>query len=80
MLYKFIMNRGEEEAIHPYNLEQAMRRFQRDYIRNIIEVANWDMPVAAKMLGIGLDELKQKMNFYGAFEDARNRSGDFKHL
>lgn len=58
------MNRGKEKAVHPYNLEHAVHRFQRDYIRNILELTNWDMPTAAKMLGIGLDELKRKMDFY----------------
>lgn len=59
------MNTQENQSIHPYNLENAMHRFERDYIRNILELTNWDLEATARMLGIELDELKRKLVFYG---------------
>lgn len=58
------MNAQGEQTVHPFNLEQATRRFQRDFIRNILELVCWDMEAAAGMLGVGLDELERKMAFY----------------
>ncbi|MFC1829890.1 helix-turn-helix domain-containing protein [Thermodesulfobacteriota bacterium] len=58
------MHRTEEQTLHPYNLEQATRRFQQDHIHNVLELTNWDLEAAARFLGIELYELKQKINAY----------------
>lgn len=33
---------------HPYNLRQAMSRFERGYLSNILELTQWDRAKAAK--------------------------------
>lgn len=52
----------EEQTVHPYNLEQATKRFQRSHIHNVLEITNGDLEAAAKMLGIELYEMKQKID------------------
>ncbi len=61
----FSMSRQEDNSVHPFNLERTTKRFQRDHIQNVLEATNWDLETAAKMLGIGPDELKKKMVSYG---------------
>lgn len=49
---------------HPYNLRSALERFERDYLQNILVLAAWDEPQAARMLGIHLKTLKAKLSQY----------------
>ena len=58
------MHPQEDHTVHPYNLEQATKRFQQDHIHNVLEVTNWDLEATARMLGIELNELKQKVDSY----------------
>lgn len=55
------MSQDEEKNENPFNLEQVTKRFQLDYIQNVLESTNWDIEAAANLLGISLDDLKQKM-------------------
>ena len=49
---------------HPYNLRRALERFERDYLHNILVLADWDKAKAAKMLGIRLKTLETKLKKY----------------
>lgn len=51
-------------APHPYNLQQAIERFERGYIANILELTRWNRRKAAQMLGIPPDMLALKMRYY----------------
>lgn len=51
-------------ALHLYNLQQALERFERGYIANILELARWNRRKAAQMLGISTDALISKMQYY----------------
>jgi len=50
---------------HPYNLRQALRGFERDYVRNILELLRWDLVQAAGVLGISEQALQRKIHYYG---------------
>ena len=52
---------------HPYNLQRALERFERGYLRNILVLANWDTAYAAEMLGISQKTLSRKMKKYEIF-------------
>lgn len=49
---------------HPYNLQQAIERFERGYIANILELTRWNHRKTAKMLGISPEMLAAKMRDY----------------
>ena len=49
---------------HPYNLRQAMARFERGYLSNILELTQWDRAKAARMLGIEKNTLEMKIRDY----------------
>ncbi len=49
---------------HPYNLQQAIERFERGYIANILELTRWNRRKTAQMLGISADALTAKMQYY----------------
>ena len=52
---------------HPYNLQQALERFERGYLHNILVLADWDLDDAAEMLGIRPKTLSGKMKKYELF-------------
>jgi DNA-binding NtrC family response regulator len=52
------------QTVHPYNLRHALERFERDYLHNILVLANWDITRAAEMLGISSRTLTSKMKRY----------------
>ena len=52
------------QGVHPYNLRQAIERFERKYIRNILELTRWDRWKTAEMLGIAPDTLTAKIRRY----------------
>lgn len=52
---------------HPYNLQRALERFERGYLRNILVLADWDIDYAAEMLGIRRETLSRKMKKYEIF-------------
>ena len=49
---------------HPYNLQQAIERFERGYIANILELTRWNHRKTARLLGISTDALTAKMRDY----------------
>ena len=49
---------------HPYNLRAAVEDFECKYIRNILELASWDMQKTAWMLNIRRTTLEAKMEKY----------------
>lgn len=49
---------------HPYNLQRALERFERDYVRNILVLTAWDQTSAASMLGISQKMLQTKVKKY----------------
>ena len=49
---------------HPYNLSQAMARFECGYLANILELTRWNRIKAARMLGIKLNTLENKIRDY----------------
>jgi DNA-binding NtrC family response regulator len=48
----------------PYNLQQAIERFERGYIANILELTRWNRRKTAQMLEIPPDVLAAKMREY----------------
>lgn len=59
--------RAKDTIEHPYNLQQALQRFERGYLSNILVLANWDLAYAAEMLGIHPKTLSRKMKKYELF-------------
>ena len=51
-------------GVHPYNLQQAIERFERGYIANMLELTRWNRRKTAQMLGIPPDTLAAKMLDY----------------
>lgn len=49
---------------HPYNLQRALERFERDYVRNILVLTAWDLASTATMLGISQKMLETKVRQY----------------
>lgn len=63
--YSGLRAQGTENAIeHPYNLQRALERFERDYLCNILVLAGGDADYAAKMLGISPNALSRKIKKY----------------
>jgi transcriptional regulator with GAF, ATPase, and Fis domain len=59
------MDRSDPNTVHPFNLENATLRFQRDYIRNVLELTNWDLERTAMLLGMELEDLKRRLEICG---------------
>ncbi len=49
---------------HPYNLQQALKRFECSYLQNILVLADGDVAHAAEMLGISPKTLSKKIKRY----------------
>lgn len=64
----------ERAGSHPYNLRQALARFEHGYIANILELTRWDRAKAARMLGIGKEELALKIRDYQISQEANNKT------
>jgi DNA-binding NtrC family response regulator len=61
-------------AEHPYNLQRAIERFERDYLHNILVLAGWDKLRAAEMLGIHPRTLALKMKRYDLRSDFKTQN------
>lgn len=59
-----VVTHSGKTRVHPYNLKQALQRFERGYIHNILELAGWDLPQTAEMLGISIKTLNAKLDHY----------------
>ena len=46
---------------HPYNLEAAIKQFERDYLINILQLNNGNKAKASEMLGVHIVTLKKKI-------------------
>ncbi len=57
-------SKGGSTDAHPYNLRQAMKRFEQGHISNILELTRWNRAKAARMLGINPDLLASKIRDY----------------
>lgn len=62
--------------VHPYNLRQAVARFESGYLANILELTRWNRVKAARMLEIGQDELALKISFYQLSPADRTPAGE----
>lgn len=51
----------EGQSEHPYNLHQAIERFEGKYIRNILELTRWNRAQTAFMLGVSQETLAAKI-------------------
>lgn len=58
-------SRKEMEGEHLYNLRQAMERFERGYLNNILELVDWNITEAAELLDISVSTLRAKIKKYG---------------
>ena len=58
------MHQPKEASVHPYNLEQATKRFQREYIQNALEATDWDLEKTANLLEIEGYKLQHKIESY----------------
>ena len=61
---------------HPYNLRQAIARFEKGYLANILELTRWDQIKAAQMLGIDNDLLASKIRDYELYPGDRPSIGE----
>jgi len=59
--------KAEPETInreHPYNLQKAVRQFERGYLINILQLSNGNKAKASEILGIRIKMLERKMRKY----------------
>ncbi len=65
---------GQRED-HAYNLDQALTRFERGFLSNILELTRWNRAKAAQMLGISENLLASKIRDYQLSPADRPSSG-----
>ena len=54
----------ERTPSSPFNLQQALQRFERGYLQNMLQLAQWDLQEAAQMLEITPETLQTKIHTY----------------
>jgi DNA-binding NtrC family response regulator len=48
----------------PFNLQEALARFERGYVQNVLQLTQWDLEAAARLLEIAPTLLTRKMTEY----------------
>lgn len=55
---------GGRESHSPYNLRDALARFEQGYVQNVLQLMQWDIEAAARLLEIAPAMLTRKITEY----------------
>ena len=57
-------NSGDAPPRSLFNLQDALERFEKDFLHNVLLLAEGNQRQAAAMMGLSLPELQKKLRYY----------------